>query len=163
MNQHAFPLHSPRGGARYIVWDDANEVIVGASAQTGTLVDFNESRRNWRWTDKVRPGVDGSQWFHRTIQPRLRSKTGKRILTLIGAGVYSASAAMLVVTILSALTIGATYCLRGAPSSVVEIRDVSEVAGLLAVVTAYGVLGHFTAELANRYEAAARLVDLGAV
>ena len=59
--------------------------------------------------------------------------------------------------------LGATYCLRGAPTSVVEIRDVSEVAGLLAVVTAYGVLGHFTAELANRYEAAARLVDLGAV
>lgn len=29
-----FPLHSPSGGPRYVVWDDANEVVVGASAPT---------------------------------------------------------------------------------------------------------------------------------
>jgi hypothetical protein len=29
-----FPLHSKRMGARYIVWDDVNDVIVAASAQT---------------------------------------------------------------------------------------------------------------------------------
>lgn len=29
-----FPLHSPGGGPRYVVWDDANEVVLGASAPT---------------------------------------------------------------------------------------------------------------------------------
>nr|MBD2222859.1 hypothetical protein [Calothrix sp. FACHB-1219] len=29
-----FPLHVPNGGPRYVVWDDAHQVVVGASAPT---------------------------------------------------------------------------------------------------------------------------------
>ena len=32
-----FPLHSKRMGARYVIWDDINRLIVGASAQTAFL------------------------------------------------------------------------------------------------------------------------------
>lgn len=35
-----FQLHSPGGGARYVLWDDLNEVIVGASAQTSFITSI---------------------------------------------------------------------------------------------------------------------------
>ncbi len=37
------PLHSPAGGARYVLWDDGNKLILGASAQTAfiTAISMN--------------------------------------------------------------------------------------------------------------------------
>ncbi|AJX71848.1 VPA1262 family N-terminal domain-containing protein [Burkholderia pseudomallei] len=57
------PLHSKRSGARYIVWDDANSVILGASAQsaffsgefTVTSHTINPTTREF-----VKPPLDGS-------------------------------------------------------------------------------------------------------
>jgi len=36
-----FPIHSPGGGARYVLWDDTHRIVVGASAQTAFITSIN--------------------------------------------------------------------------------------------------------------------------
>ncbi|MBK4784342.1 MAG: hypothetical protein FT714_08485 [Pantoea sp. Pent] len=36
-----FPLHSPGGGARYVLWDDQNQLVLGASAQTSFITSIS--------------------------------------------------------------------------------------------------------------------------
>lgn len=36
-----FPLHSPGGGARYVLWDDENQLVLGASAQTAFITSIS--------------------------------------------------------------------------------------------------------------------------
>lgn len=36
-----FPLHSPGGGARYVLWDDAHQIVLGASAQTAFITSIS--------------------------------------------------------------------------------------------------------------------------
>ena len=36
-----FPLHSPGGGARYVLWDDQYQLVLGASAQTAFITSIN--------------------------------------------------------------------------------------------------------------------------
>lgn len=36
-----FPLHVPSGGPRYVVWDDAHQVVVGASAPTAFITSIS--------------------------------------------------------------------------------------------------------------------------
>ena len=45
-SQVAIPIHSPGGGARYILWDDQHKLVLGASAQTAfiTSVSMNVHR-----------------------------------------------------------------------------------------------------------------------
>jgi hypothetical protein len=35
-----FPLHSPGGGARYVLWDDQHQLVLGASAQTAFITSI---------------------------------------------------------------------------------------------------------------------------
>jgi hypothetical protein len=45
-----FPLHLPGGGARYVIWDDANEIIVGASTQTSFITSVAMTSSAGAWT-----------------------------------------------------------------------------------------------------------------
>lgn len=36
-SQATFPIYSPGGGARYVLWDDQHQLVVGASAQTAFI------------------------------------------------------------------------------------------------------------------------------
>ncbi|HWX01418.1 VPA1262 family N-terminal domain-containing protein [Collimonas sp.] len=59
-----FPFYSQRMGARYVVWDDCNKVILGASAQTAFfggrgMVSVTISGMNSETRDFKVPGVDG--------------------------------------------------------------------------------------------------------
>ncbi len=42
-SQAIFPIYSPGGGARYVVWDDAHQLVLGASAQTAFITSIDMS------------------------------------------------------------------------------------------------------------------------
>ncbi|WP_415301790.1 VPA1262 family N-terminal domain-containing protein [Alcaligenes sp. SJTW-7] len=39
-SQATFPLYSPGGGARYVLWDDQHQLVLGASAQTSFITSI---------------------------------------------------------------------------------------------------------------------------
>lgn len=125
------------------------------------MIRFDESRRGWVWTNRVRPSANGNSWLNRTVQPLARSAMGKRVLMLLGAGAYSIAAAVTVVTVLSAMIIGAAYSLHGVPPAVTRLREIVEFSGLLSVVGAYFGMGYLCVDLVCRYDAAQRLIDRG--
>lgn len=39
-SQATFPIYSPGGGARYVIWDDQHQLVLGASAQTAFITSI---------------------------------------------------------------------------------------------------------------------------